>query len=724
MIHKKLAISIIALCFSLSISAQEFISDTLSTKFFPATEEPSSNWNTSDFDDSNWENLQGVHIFAYGDIDYLNIPKVPSIYIRSFFDVNDLNAFRELMLFCDFDDGFVAYLNGVEFARVNMGKQNTPTTFDQLADRSHEMAIAQGIENTVPVMGYYIDSLFLDSVLVTGQNVVAIEVHNDSINGSDLGFYHEIRNLTNVDFVYGEFLHRYKKCVHLESSKLPIVIIETDEFGVPFALNQEWEYTKGTLKIINNHTNQLNFIDSKSYELESNLRIRYRGESSRFFPKRPYKFELKDNEWKDTSISLIGLPREADWILQGPFADKSQLRNSLAYEFGRKTGRYAPRTKAIELIINGEYVGLYNLVEQIKRDSNRVNIAKLREEEISGTDLTGGYILKYDKGTRDIQIVYPKDKNIQDEQETYIRDHMAEYHDVLLSNDGLDPDIGYKKYIDGESLVDYVIVSELAKNADAYRYSSFFYKNKDDRDHRIKYGPLWDFDLGFGNTTFQDGDKTDGWQFEYAGSNVFHIRRLFEDPELVSIFQNRWFELREGFLHSDSIFARIDELVAELGPSIQRNYEVWPIIKETLFFEEGIISDTYEEEIAGMKDWINERANWIDNNIMDLHYNVTDYTTIEDVENYYNSQFTANIYPNPVVDQFIVDLNMPKAGMLEVEIIDITGKVVSIIESTYVENGNYKLFWKKGKEAIKPGLHILNLKLDGKSYYQDKIIMQ
>jgi len=462
------------LCCTFQINAQVLLSDTLSTRYYPATSEPSPNWKLNDFDDADWNDIQGLNIFGFGDIDYLEIPVVPSIYIRSFFNVEELDTLKQIFMFCDFDDGFVASINGVEFARVNMGKHNSPTTYKQVTDRSHELSIVQGIENTMPVMGYYIDSMFLDTVLTVGRNVLAIEVHNDSLNGSDLGFYHELIDITGADYVYGHFYHRYKKCIQLDSTKLPIFIVETDEYGIPFSQSQDWEYAKASLKIINN-TNSKNNIDSKNYEHDGNIRIRYRGESSRFFPKRPYKFELKDDEWKDTSISLIGLPRESDWILQGPFADKSQIRNSLIYEFGRKTGRYAPRTKAIELVINGEYVGLYNLVEQIKRDSNRVNIAKLREEETSGADLTGGYILKYDKPVNSkITIVYPKDKNIQDEQETYIRDFLAEYDEILFSNDGLDPVGGYKKYIDEASLIDYVIVSELAKNADSYRYSTYF----------------------------------------------------------------------------------------------------------------------------------------------------------------------------------------------------------------------------------------------------------
>lgn len=730
------------LCLAFQINAQVLLTDTSSIKYFPAKVEPSSNWKLSDFDDSNWNDTSGLKLLGYGDtedweevdgwsilgfgdVDYVEIPKSNSLYVRSFFNVEQTDTIKEVFMYCDFDDGFVAYLNGVEFARVNMGKHKTSTTYNQLTLRSHDMACMQEIKKTWPVMGYYIDSLFLDSVLNIGRNVLSIEVHNDSINGADLGFYHQLLDITKADYVYGNEFHRYKKCIELETSKLPIFIIETDEYGIPYSDNGNWEDVHATIKIINNDNGSLNNIDSKNYEHAGDIKLRYRGQSSRQFLKRPYKFELKDEEWNDTSISLLGLPKEEDWILQGPYSDKSQIRNSLVYEFGRKTGWYAPRTKFIELVINGEYVGLYNLVEQIKRDSGRVNIAKLRDEEISGIDLTGGYIFKYDKPSNGKPyLVYPKEENIQDEQETYIKDFLAEYDEILYSNNGLDPNIGYKKYIDEESLIDYVIISDLAKNADSYRYSTYLYKDKNDRDPRIKFGPLWDFDLGFGNTTFQKGNEIEGWQFEFPGSNKLNVKRLFEDTELVEKFQNRWFELRESFLHTDSIFARIDELRIELEPAIKRNYEIWPVIDDAIFYDEGYVADSYEEEIAGMKDWIRARANWIDQNITELHYDVTDYTSIDDYEAYLASQFRANIYPNPAIDHFVIDLNMPNSGMLEVEIFDISGKAISVIENTFVDSGNYKVFWRKGNENIWPGLYIINLNLDGESYYQDKIIFK
>jgi hypothetical protein len=685
-------------------NSQVVLNDTI-LKYLPATSEPHSEWRNLDFDDSNWQNtslgdfsmnwhsitVADFPIIGYGDSNNVKIPKVQTFYTRSIVRLNNPSDYEELMMVIDFDDSFVAYINGVEFARANLGKNGSTTTYDQLADRSHDLRAIQGSNQIDVLNGYYIDKDFIDNHLIEGENVLSIEYHNDSINGTDLGFWGGVViDITNADFNVFNLPSRYKRCMELDSTHLPIIVIESDEFGIPKKRIEVF----ATIGIINNGKGNYN-KPSNSYNAHfGDVKIELRGQSSADYPKKSYDFELKDPDGKDTSISLLGLPREADWILQGPWADRSQFRNALIYELGRKTGNWSPKVKFCEVIINGEYVGLYNLIEKIKRDSNRVNVAKLRDEEISGTDVSGGYILKYDKPNNStFQIVYPKDKNIQDEQETYIRDFIAEYEEVLYSNEGLDEVEGYNKYIDTESLIDYMIISELGKNCDAYRFSTFFHKDKDDRDPRLKYGPLWDFDLCFGNSIWQDGFKTDGWQFAYPGSNVFHILRLFQDPLLVDSFKYRWFELRESFLSTDSLFAQIDELAQELEQPLKRNYEVWPVVDKGLFFPYYTVPN-YDEEIVYIKNWISDRVVWIDDNIDDIYYDVTD---IEDIQEFNSFQFKANLYPNPMVNEFIID--------------------------SYVDKGNYKVYYNKGNEDLKRGLHIVNLKLDGKSYYQMKVMV-
>ncbi len=710
---RKVAPIIVLFFYSHFLMAQNLILNDLGNiRYFLGKSEPDSNWNQPDFNDNSW--LVGHGCIGYGDPVDTVIPPVTSLYTRSWFNLDNLDNYNEIIVQMDFDDGFVAYVNGVELARVNMGKMGTKTTWNQLADRSHEMEFYRDKIHSVP--GYYMGKDFINKYLKQGQNILAIEVHNDSINGSDLGVYGAVYDFTGQPYNIFNLDSRYKRCVQLDSTALPLIVIETNEYGVPFKRIE----VPAWMGIINNGPGKYNKPGDAYNEYNSLIKIEQRGESSATYPKKSFDIELKDNDYNDTSISILGMPREADWVLQGPFADRSQLRNAIAYELGRKTGHWAPRLKFCEVIFNGEYLGLYNMIEKIKRDSSRVNIGKLRPEEISGTDLTGGYIIKYDKPNNAvIQIVYPTNKNLRPEQKEYIENFINQYESVLYSNDGLDPQIGYQRYINQQSLIDYMVVSELTRNCDAYYFSSYLYKDKDDRDGRLNFGPLWDFDLSIGNSIWQDGSKIEGWEYEYPSNSKFDIKRLFEDPEMVRLFQDRWHDLRQKFLDTDSLFTRIDEMVAELKEPLKRNYEVWPVIDKGLYFPYYTVPN-YDEEILYMKNWLTDRIAWIDNNINDIHYDVTHFDGINDKAT--ADRFSSKVYPNPFHTDFYIDLNMPVSGTLEVELINIQGKVVSIIENAPVKQGEYKIYWNKGTTELYPGLYLVSISIDGRLYQHEKLL--
>ena len=709
---RKISLVFISMLIFALTSAQTYLTGNYPSFYQDSLAEPESEWNKLGYNDSAWS--EGIGVLGYGDKYNTKIEEAQTVYSRSNFTVESVEDFEDAVLICDFDDGFVAYINGVEFARVNMGAYGTKTSYEQLADRSHEAELYRNLEQLV--LGYYIDKAFIDSVFIEGANVLAIEVHNDSINGSDLILSSQLYNLTGVDFTTFNITDRYKKCVELDSTLLPIIKIESNEFGIPYKRIE----VPATIEIIDNGNGKYNKPEDPVNGHKGPIQIEVRGESSAYFPKRPYDIELQDAEAKDTSVSLLGMPRESDWILQGPFADKSQIRNAVIYELGRKTGHYTPRIQFCELILNGEYLGLYNLTEKIKRDSNRVNIGKLRETEISGTDLTGGYILKYDK-PGGLQIVYPKASKIQAEQEEYILDYIESYQTTLNSEIGLDPEIGYKKYIDETSLIDYIIICEFGKICDAYRYSSFFYKDKIDRDSRIKFGPLWDFDLCFGNSIWNEGDKTEGWQFDYPVNKEFMIQRLFEDEELVDLFEDRWFELREGSLHLDSLYAMIDSLTTLLAAPLERNYKVWPIESEGIFFP-AYISTSYENEIDILKAWIYDRLTWMDVNIGNIYYPLTEYSTSNKNLFAANSNFEAKIYPNPFSSEFMIELTIPESGNLLVELIDIQGKATKVIESSAVDKGSYKVYWAQSGGELDPGLYLISIRINGKLYLHIKAL--
>ena len=238
------------------------------------------------------------------------------------------------------------------------------------------------------------------------------------------------------------------------------------------------------MKIIDNGENR-NFITDSANGYNGKISIEIRGSTSQSFPKKQYGFETQNNDGSNNNVSLLGLPSENDWILSAPYSDKSLIRNVLAYKLSESLGHYAPRTKFCELVLNKEYVGVYVLTEKIKRDKNRVDISKLKPEEIGGDDLTGGYIIKIDKSTGSscygwsteianiyIQNEYPDCDNIAPEQREYIKSFINNFEEALFSYNFADSLDGYLQFIDLNSALDYFIINEISKNIDSYGLST------------------------------------------------------------------------------------------------------------------------------------------------------------------------------------------------------------------------------------------------------------
>ena len=295
--------------------------------------------------------------------------------------------------------------------------------------------------------------------------------------------------------------------------------------------------------------------------------IEFRGASSQGFPKKSYRLETWDENNEDINVSLFGLPEEEDWILHGPYSDKALMRNILVYDLSRDIGRYASRTLFVDVTINNQYQGVYVFMESLKRDGDRIDINKLKEDENTGEDLTGGYILKIDKlagsnlgegyndlnsfvssyeppnasNNQDIFFLYeePDAEDITVAQKEYISNYISDFEDALSSENFTDVDTGYPAYIDVASFIDFFILNELANNVDGYRLSTYMHK---DKNEKLRMGPIWDFNLAFGNADYCDGGSTNVWAYKFNDrcSNDFWLvpfwwERLMQDPTYVAV---------------------------------------------------------------------------------------------------------------------------------------------------------------------------------------------
>lgn len=649
---KKIVLFFVVLFLNQLLFGQKiFFNDTL-YHYSLGTQEPDSKWIDTTFDDSGW--LIGHKNIGYGNSsDSTKIPtNTKSLYIRYPFTVDTAKYIKEASLTCDYDDGFVAYLNGIEILRVNLGKSGSPTSCNQLADRSHELIDKRGIN---PLRGYYIDSVLLHKALKNGKNILSVEVHNDSISGSDLGFNCYLYNLTNRPVTPYDFPWHVKKSVSLDSSFLPIINITTNEMGVETDTGK----VSGKMYIYRNTNGKVNKT-SDFPELICNIGIKIRGNSTKDWPKKNYTLETQDYSGQNFNVPLLGLPAENDWVLNGPFADKSQIRNVLSFSLGQAImDGWTPHTRYCELILNGEFMGLYVLIETIKRDSNRIDIKKIKPSEISGNDLTGGYIFKMDQNG--LETVYPKPEEIAPEQKKYISNIYYGFTGAAKSTTFLDSINGFKNKIDIKNFIDYTIVNEFTKNVDAYQYSFYMHKDRNDINDKLLFGPIWDFDLSFGNINAQNGQKSTGWQFAESSCWKMYQKSVFRDTFMVRMLRERWIDLRKTTLKEESLFQRIDSIYNSVSDPIKRNYEVWPFDGKVMdIWGYKHPAKTYNEDMNLMKTFITNRLTWIDGAVKTLYYAMPPATYAD--ENIAMKNFIIS-YPNPCSSElnsnFIIDENKP-----------------------------------------------------------------
>lgn len=505
--------------------------------------------------------------------------------------------------------------------------------------------------------------------------------------------------------------------VNFTSSNLPVVIIDTKGQNIVDDVR-----IVADMGIIYNGEYQRNNVTDPHNNYAGKIAIELRGSSSQMFPKKQYALETQDDLGNNLNVSLLGMPAENDWILYAPYSDKSLIRNVLAYKLSWDLGRYASRTRLCELVLNGDYRGVYVLLEKIKRDDSRVNISTLNPEEIAGDDLTGGYIVKIDKragesidgwyspflpypeSRRSIyyQYHYPKPDDIVPEQETYIYNEINAFESLMMSAQYTDPVTGYAKYIDVNSFIDFFILNEIGKNVDGYRLSTFFYKDKESINDLIYIGPIWDFNLAFGNADYYDGGSTEGWQVDINFNQQFMDvddsfkipfwwQKLLADSSFVEQLHCRWTNLRNNKFQLERLHSYIDSVVSVLDESQARNFERWPILDQYIW-PNKVWLGSYQNEVAYLKIWLETRIGWIDENLPGSCTTSIATGIVPDLSNFEVYQN----YPNPFNPVTNIKYYISHPGQVNVDIYDVQGKRVREIFSgqkttgTHVANFNGK----------------------------------
>ena len=509
------------------------------------------------------------------------------------------------------------------------------------------------------------------------------------------------------------------------NSNLPLVVINTSGQSIP-----DDPKIEAQMGIIWNGQGNMNAVTDDFNDYNGVIGIEVRGSTSQMFPKKSYGLELHDAAGEDVSASILGMPEEEDWILYAPYSDKTLIRNVLTMTLDASLGHYSPRCRFVELFLNNQYQGVYVMMEKIKRDKNRVDLSKLKEDDLTGEDLTGGYLLKIDKTTGSggsgwtsaylnsaykrtfFQYEYPKPEDIQPAQKSYIQNYMNLLEKSLDENN-FDGENGFRQLADEASFIDFFIINELTKNVDGYRLSTFLYK---DKNEKVTLGPIWDFNLAYGNADYYNGVATSGFQFEADLQQddwqvPFWWEILFDNNEFRAQLKERWSDLRAQALSDDRIDLVVDSLTTLLADAQTRNFAKWPVLDEYVW-PNAYVGYSYAAEISWIDEWIDKRMSWLDTKIEDLYVGFEDLTQLAEV----------SVYPNPFKSELHIQLKGATSGNLNFAIYNLQG--TKLLVKQLEPGSNDVLVTDAQMERLPAGIYLVRITRNDQPIYSVKIVKQ
>ena len=476
------------------------------------------------------------------------------------------------------------------------------------------------------------------------------------------------------------------------TSNLPIVVLNTNGKQI---VNEPKVMID--MKIIYNGPGKMNALTDTKYDYLGKIGIEFRGSTSQdLFPKKPYGFETWDNAGKSVNVSVLGLPAESDWIFYPSYNDKTLMHNVFVMKMARDMGgMYSSRTQYVEMVLDNQYMGVYVLMEKIKRDGSRVNVTKMAVKDVTGDAVTGGYIFKIDKttgsdkegwaskvapsaGNGRINYLYdtPKAADLALEQRNYLRAYVDSAEAALVGNNFQDKTNGYRRFYDVESFAKMFLINEVTRNVDGYRISTFFNKDRVSKGGKIKAGPPWDYDIALGNADYCDGFKTTGWAYQFGKvcpDDFWQVpvlwQRMLSDTAYVTSLRREYLRLRSGVWSTPKLLANIDSVAALLSDAQTRNFVKWPVLGQKIWPNPSPVPATYPAEIAAFKTWVGERMVWLDQNMPGAVLSTE--TPAE------QSVMLVEASPNPVSETLRVRIKSPANTDSFVEVVSSQGQIMN-----------------------------------------------
>ena len=395
------------------------------------------------------------------------------------------------------------------------------------------------------------------------------------------------------------------------------------------------EMINAAVSVFDSENGNHHLTDTPTMTISSKIRVR--GHISRLFEKAPYLLKFVNEDGTDLDIPMLGMNAHHEWVLNGPYMDKSLIRNYMWYNIAGEIMDYAPNVRFCELIINGDYRGIYLLVESISTGEDcRLDLTVTEK----GQSITG-YLLRIDRPTEeeldavrniysltertnilanDVSIRYPGKNKLTEKTAKEIEKDFARFEKTMYSYDYDSKKYGYRKYIDVDSFVDYYIINEFSKNLDAGNYSTYIYLRPGDKYKLC----VWDFNNACNNYPTNEintaGIKdTDGITGFSMHVKVFFVM-LMRDKDFVDAVIERYEELRKTYLSDAYLEEYIQDTVEYLGPAIERDSERWAdyIASDHLQPAERNVH-SQEEAVEKLTEWLRDRGQWLDDNINTLY---------------------------------------------------------------------------------------------------------